>query len=460
MEGISTYFDSLPFPLTKGQKNALLAVEEGGHTVICGKGGVGKSALLQILKDYYKDEIIFCGSTGAANANLFNFKGGVGTAARVFSLPRHQALPTDWKNPSRYTNTIFAKNDRVKRVVIDEGFMLNSEQLALILNWIKRFNKKTKRREKRDIQLIIVGDAGQLPPVIKDSTYYRREYGHELFFLSNVFKEANFKVCLLNEVVRQSDKVYKAALDVIRYGQVDRYDGVIDWFNRRHIPAPEDAVVICPTNKQVDYYNLKAFNRNPNECFCYGASVKDDYSLNDSPVPLELDLKRGLKVVSIVNDPSGDNRYVNGTQMEVLDCTSEGVWCKILRTGEDVFITPYTFEEQEVYVASTLIDEKGNEVVITDIRIKGSLESIPIKPSASLSGHRCQGITIDYPVLVDMGSKYPFTNMDFGQQLLYVILSRPTSIENLYLKNPLDKDFIKNCTDTLKWLNKIETIYG
>ena len=453
---ISMLFDTLPYELTEGQKNALLTVESGGHVLIGGRGGVGKSSLLQLLKDFYKDEILFCGSTGISNANLFDFKGGAGTAARVWSLPRHEATPKDWKETSKYTNTIFAGSAQILRVVIDEAFMLNSEQLALILHRIKRFNKATKKRPARDIQLILVGDAGQLPPVIKNHNYLRGKYGHELFFLSDTFKEAGFKICFLNQVVRQDDKIYKAALDVIRYGEKDRYDGVLKWFNRRVLPAPDDAVVICPTNKQVDRYNQIAFDRNPNDCFCYEAEYTGNYDKDNCPVPHELFLKEGLKVITLINDPSGEGKFVNGTQMHVLSCEHEGTWCRVVRTGEEVFVPVHEFEEQEIYVERQEPNLEGELVDILGTRVKGTCSTLPLKASSCLSGHRAQGLTIDYPVLVDMGSTWPFVNLEFGVQNLYVILSRPSNIKYLYLKKPLTKEFIKVCTDTLEWLEKYE----
>ncbi len=449
---ISMLFDTLPYQLTEGQKNALLTVESGGHVLIGGKAGVGKSSILQLLKDFYKDEILFCGSTGVANAALFDHKGGAGSAHRVWSLPLTEATPKDWKEVSKYTNTIFSGSCQIKRVVIDEAFMLNSEHLAIILHRIRRFNKASKKRKERQIQLILCGDAGQIPPVLKNRKYYEEHYGHPLFFLSDTFKEANFKICFLNQVMRQDDKVYKAALEVLRYAEKDRYEGVLKWFNRRAVPAPEDAVVICPTNKQVDKYNRIAFDRNPNECFCYEAEYTGNFDKKNCPVPEELFLKEGLKVISLVNDPSGEVQYVNGTQMIVQQCTAEGVWCEIVRTGESILMPIHEFEEHEVYVEDQVPNEEGTLVDVLGTRVKGTCSTVALKLSACLSGHRAQGMTIDYPLLVDMGSDWAFKNTDFGNSLLYTILSRPTCIEYLYLKKPLTKSFIKVCTDTLEWL--------
>ncbi len=447
---ISMLFDTLPYKLTEGQKNALLEVEKGGHVLIAGRPGVGKSSLLQLLKDFYKEEIIFCGSTGIANAALFNFQGGAGSAHRCFSLPLTEATSKDWRESSKYTNTLFSGSDTIRRVCIDEAFMLNSEQIAMILHKLKKFNKASKKRGERQIQLILCGDASQLQPVNNNPKYYKEKYGHELFFLSDTFKEENFKTCFLSEVVRQDDKVYKAALDVIRYAEEDRYEGVLNWFNKRVLPAPEDAMVIAPTNKQVDRYNNIAFDRNPNECFCYEAEYTGNFDKNSCPVPEELYLKKGLQVISIVNDPEG--KWVNGTKMTVVQPTAEGVFCTINRTGEELLIPLHTFEEQEMYVESQEMNKEG---VLTDVlgtRTKGTCTTVGLKPAAALSGHRAQGMSIDFPVLVDMGSDWVFRNTPFGSLILYVILSRPSDIKYLYLKKPLTRYFIKSCKDTLEWL--------
>jgi hypothetical protein len=446
----------LPFELTTGQKNALSMIETGKHTLICGQPGVGKSAILEILKEFYGDTIIFGGLTGAANAGLFNHKGGVGTAHKIWSLPLGIATSKDWKDVNKYTNTIFAGSDKVLRVVLDEGFMLNSEQLALINHRIKRFNKKTKKRKQRSIQLIVVGDPAQIQSVLKSDQIeiYKEKYGHELFFLSDIYKDMNFQVCMLTEVMRQKDPVFKAAMQVIRNGEKHRYHKLLQWLNRRVIPAPESAVVIAPTNKQVDYYNKLAFDRNPNECFCYTAEIEGDFNMDNCPVPMELDLKEGLSVVGITNDIEG--RWVNGTAMTVGQCTSEGVYCKIVRTGEEVFVPLFTFEEHELFVEGQEFNHEGVLVDTLGTRVKGSCTTVGLKPAASLSGHRCQGMTADYPILIDMGSEWPFLNTDFGVNLLQVMLTRVTKLEYLYLKRPLTPAFIKVCEETLQWLSEVE----
>lgn len=446
----------LPFELTTGQKNALSMIETGKHTLICGQPGVGKSAILDIIKEFYGDEVIFGGSTGVANANLFDFRGGAGTAHKIFSLALGIATAKDWKETSRYTNMLFAGTDQIKRIVIDEGFMLNSEHLAIIQHRINRFNKKSKKRKERQIQLIIVGDPAQIPPVLSEQEVklFKEKYGHELFFLSDIYKKMDFQICLLTEVMRQKDPTFKAAMQVIRKGEEHRYEKLLQWLNKRVLPAPKDAVVLAPTNKQVDHYNELAFDRNPNECFCYTASIEGNFDMKSCPVPEELFLKEGLQVISLTNDQEG--RWVNGTAMTVVQCTSDGVWCTINRTGEQVLVPPYTFEEQEIYVEGKSINAAGEVIDVLGTRVKGSCTTIGIKPSASLSGHRCQGMTADFPILIDMGSEWPFKNTDFGVNLLQVMLTRVTKLEYLYLKKPLKPCFIKVCRETLEWLHTVE----
>lgn len=453
---ISDLYNMLPFDLTTGQKNALSMIETGKHTLICGQPGVGKSAILDIIKEFYGKSVIFCGSTGVANAALFNHKGGVGTAHRVWSLPLGIATPKDWKEVNKYTNTLFAGNDQITKVVIDEGFMLNSEQLAIIHHRIKRFNKKSKKRKGRNIQLIIVGDPAQIPPVLKPKQVetFKELYGHELFFLSETYKRMDFQVAVMSEVMRQKDPIFKAAMQVIRDGEKERYTKLLAWLNKRVLPAPKDAVVLAPTNKQVDHYNMLAFNRNPNECFCYTAEITGDYDMKNCPVPYELELKAGLPVITLTNDPEG--KWVNGTAMVVEQCTSDGVWCEIVRTKELVLIPPTILEEHEMYVEDTRTNEEGVQVDVLGERVKGTCSVVCLKVAASLSGHRCQGMTADYPILLDMGSDWVFKNTDFGVNLLQVMLTRVTKLEYLYLKKPLTPSFIKVCEETLQWLKELD----
>ena len=76
---------------------------------------------------------------------------------------------------------------------------------------------------------------------------------------------------------------------------------------------------------------------------------------------------------------------------------------------------------------------------------------IPIRPAASLTTHKSQGMTVDN-ILINMRNHTSFT-----RGLLYVSMSRPRKASGLYILLPLEKRINKTLTQdtgiTLKDLN-------
>ena len=453
-------FHTLPFPLTKGQKKAAYLIEQGEHCMILGSAGTGKSALMELVKTYFGNRVIFSATTGIANQRLFNYKGGDGTSARIFSLPIGLAATKDWKQVSRYCDKILFQSDSIDAIVIEEAGMLNAEQMALIEARINRANKKSKKRRQRKIQLIFVGDLLQLGTIVsdEDKPYFVEKYGSHLFFKSDAFKRLGFKTCFLDEVMRQDDPTFLAGLDVLRYGNEDRIERCLDWFNRRYVrDIPKGLPIISATNKVVDAENTKAFLSNPNEAGYYCAAINKDYDMKDCPVEFELALKVGLKVMTLINDQEG--RYMNGSLAEVTNMTSEGVTVKFAHNGVECLIEPFEFESKELYIADSYVDEDGEVKHVMESRVKGSCIHIPLKQASALSVHRSQGATIATEFVIDLGSTFLYTNCgSFGEALSYVALSRATDINNVYLKAPMKKEHLKVCEETILWLMSVGAI--
>ena len=456
MYNISDFYHVLPFELTEGQKRANELVASGNHCLIIGDAGSGKSTVMEIWKSFFGKRAIFCGSTGISNQRLFNYKGGNGTAHKVFSLPLGIAKPKDWKEVSRYTNEILAKSDQIEYIVVEEVSMLNSENIAMMFKRIDRFNKKTKKRRARDIKLILVGDLLQLPCVVDTRLkgYLEENYGSHLFFKSWEFEKRDVKVTFLGQVMRQNDRIFKAALNVLRYGQEERYERVLQWFNKRSgLPLPKNAPLISATNRVVNQANQQALHQNPNESFCYEAEFKDNYDRNACPVDVDLYLKQDLKVMTLINHPEGF--YQNGSMGYVVSCCADGAYVQFDHSGETHLVEPFIFEERELYVAGSYIDEQGIARDILDERVAGSFEQLPLKQASAITIHKAQGQTIDSEFILDLGWDKMYTDPyygDFGTALPYVGWSRSTKIENVFLKGKMTKDHIKVCFDTIEWL--------
>ena len=75
----------------------------------------------------------------------------------------------------------------------------------------------------------------------------------------------------------------------------------------------------------------------------------------------------------------------------------------------------------------------------------------PINLSLAITGHKLQGMTMEMMILSEINLK---------QNWLYVMLSRLTSLQGLYLTRPLTRDMFKpisnNLRRELEWLRGLE----
>ncbi|AUR91655.1 P-loop containing nucleoside triphosphate hydrolase [Vibrio phage 1.161.O._10N.261.48.C5] len=460
---ISDLYNVLPFELTTGQKN-FLSLATSGNNVFCqGSAGSGKSSVLQLLKQFWGDKVAFTAMTGIANMRLFEGKGGKGTTARVMGLPVGIAQPKHWKELTRACQEIMASSDKIEYLVIEECGGMNAEQLHLLQHRIHRLNKKSKKRRERNIKIILVGDILQLGTIVseEEKEFFTKRYGSHLFFKSDAFKEMNFQTVYLDEVKRQNDPIFMAALDVLRYGNEDRMFKLMEWLNKRYNPKPPVNVPrICATKRAVKAFNEAALNKNPNELFCYTPTIKGGFEYEDNcPIDYELEVKEGMVAMVMVNDPSGENRYQNGTVGILTQATADGVWIKLNSTGEEILIPPYEFIEYHDVEVSRTIREDGTEEVEYEQEEKGKAIHVPICHAAAITVHKSQGATIDSEFVIDMGSTWAYEKYkDFAMALAYVAASRSTDINNIHFKTKLRKEHIKVCEESITWLYSVDAI--
>lgn len=460
---ISDLYNVLPFELTTGQKNFLSLATSGSHVFCQGSAGAGKSTVLEILKQFWGDKVAFTAMTGIANMRLFDGKGGKGTTARVMGLPYGIAQPKHWKELTRACTEIMASSDKIEYLVIEECGGMNAEQLHMLQHRIRRLNKKSKKRRERDIKLILVGDILQLGTITNDEEkeIFINKYGSHLFFKSDAFKEMGFQTVYLDEVKRQKDKTFMAALDVLRYGNEDRMFNLLKWLNKRYNPRPPTNVPrICATKKAVAAFNTAALNKNPNDLFVYTPVIEGDFNYEDNcPIDYELEVKEGMIAMTLVNDPSDENSYQNGSSGIVTQCTADGVWVKMNHSGEEILIPPYEFIEYHDVEVSRTVREDGTEEVEYEQEEKGKAIHVPICHAASITVHKSQGDTIKSEFVIDMGSTWSYEKYDdFGQALAYVAWSRGTAVENIHLKTKLKKEHIKVCEESIMWLYSVDAI--
>lgn len=172
--------------LTRSQKEALETLESGKNTFLTGEAGTGKSFLLRHFVTKVKSfkTVLLSAPTGIASINIQ----GV-TLHRLFGLGTDVlSLAT----PPTLTQTAETlKNADI--LVIDEISMCRLDVFEKVMKTLKLANPT--------IQVVLVGDFLQLPPVLtsEEAEIYEELHGDRIYaFESDLWQEFSFVTKLCN----------------------------------------------------------------------------------------------------------------------------------------------------------------------------------------------------------------------------------------------------------------------
>jgi len=395
--------------------NEIIALFENSNKniFITGKAGTGKSSLINHIKKKTHKNLIVLAPTAIAALNI-NAK----TIHSFFNFPFHVITPDVIKK--HYNKKLIKQIDTI---LIDEVSMLRPD----IIDAIDLTLQIT--RENKDpfggIQIILVGDLYQLPPVVTNNeidvmnTLYPDGY---FFFNSNVIKKIDLIKFELSQVFRQSDTKLISLLDRARKATLDDDDLMV--FNQRLVKTdfivPEEVLTLSTNNYKVNSINASNLKNIQSKEFVYHAEIDGRYT--GVPVDEELKIKVGAQVMLVKN---GKN-WVNGTLATIDKLTKNEVYIKV---------------KDEVYLLEPEKWEKF-EYIISDKKISSSVSATftqyPLKLAWAATIHKCQGQTFENIVIdMDYGA--------FAHGQTYVALSRVVSLDGLFLRKPLrGEDFIFN----------------
>ena len=409
--------------LTEGQEAARAAVKSGKNVLISGPGGVGKSFLVHTIVDDLTaagKNILITASTGKA-ATLI---GGV-TCHRAFRIP----ISMTWEEePNVGEESPIMSADAV---LIDEISMIRIDVFEFIIKSLEVVNKK--RCPRQPIQLILVGDFAQLPPVIvrpkkgkpSESTLMSEFYGFDIrsgyAFMAPGWARYDITVITLNEVIRQTDEEMISAANALRMGSKDALAYFITHARKKGFPKGAPVTYLCATNKEVDKRNIDALAKLQGKAKTYTAQIYGKVEDQDKPVPETITLKVGAHVLMAINTDD----YHNGSSATVEKLNEDSVLVKITSTGKEVLVS-YNEWAVEDYVIGQ--DQRGKKTVWKEK--VGTYRQLPLRLGYAMTIHRAQGQTLE-KVVLESGKIFCY-----GQ--LYVALSRVRSMKDLYIKGDLN----------------------
>ncbi len=235
---------------------------------LTGKAGTGKTTFLHQLRQLTQKRFIVTAPTGIAALNA----GGV-TLHSQFLLPLGAYLPDgDAQVPygnffnSSYIarrNPLNSDRNKILReidlLVIDEVSMLRADVLDAI-DYRLRSARRDHSRPFGGVQLLLIGDMFQLPPVVKnhEMAVMREFYPSLYFFESIALKKSDFVYIEFEKVYRQSDSGFIGILNRLRTNATTRED--IDRLNDRYLDdndLPENTITLTTHNNQADDINRR-----------------------------------------------------------------------------------------------------------------------------------------------------------------------------------------------------------
>lgn len=418
-------------------------VEETGVSVfLTGKAGTGKTTFLKEIIRQTSKRFAVVAPTGVAAINA----GGV-TIHSFFQLPLCPYLPdvkelvTEYQMPERMRSL---RKERVKilrtldLLIIDEISMVRADILDAIDDILKRYRRNDK--PFGGVQLLMIGDIQQLPPVVKESErpYMEQVYSSPFFFNSKVLQRLPYVTIQLEKVHRQSDILFLDILNEVRSGMPS--EAALQELNKRLNPGfvpPEDErwIRLTTHNAQADSVNEAKMNALETDEATFEAQVEGIFPENAYPAETQLRLRVGAQVMFVRNDTSGEARYYNGKI-----ATVEKVKPQLIvkdETGESIVVTTEKWEN----IRYGLNEESGEIEGIVD----GTFEQVPLRPAWAVTIHKSQGLTFDH-VIIDAGSAF-----SFGQ--VYVALSRCRTLEGIILTTPITR----RCTFTSEEVSAFES---
>jgi ATP-dependent DNA helicase PIF1 len=398
------------------QDQALNILKTGANVFLTGEPGAGKTHTINTLVNYLRDrevEMAITASTGIAATHIGGMTihswSGVGIKTHLDKYDLDKIASSEY---------VSKRVRRTKVLIIDEISMLSTNMLDMV----DLVCREIKQNEEPfgGIQIILVGDFFQLPPIIKRDFEPKKqssliaEVGLPRIFAyeAGAWERARLVVCYLTEQHRQDDKDFLSVLSGIRANKVS--DEHLKHILSRQIEYddhPENITKLFSHNLNVDQVNNTELAKLEEKVKIFHMTAEGNDRIVETLQkgclsPEDLQLKIGAVVMCTKNNSK--EHFVNGTL---------GVVTEFAEFSGNPIVKTKSGRSIEVAPMDWTVEENG--------KIRAQITQIPLRLAWAITVHKSQGMSMDAAVM-DLSQVF-----EFGQG--YVALSRVRRLSGLYL---------------------------
>jgi ATP-dependent DNA helicase PIF1 len=418
--------------LNPGQQSAFNAIMEGKSIFLTGPGGTGKSFLIKEVYDKLSSpshSVSLTAMTGCAalllhsKAKTLHSWSGIGLGTDVVPL-----LVGKIKK-SRRTLLRWMKTDTL---VIDEVSMMTPE----LFEKLEEIARKIRRDERPfgGLQLIMVGDFFQLPPVSKGETAF--------VFESPLWTSMGLTTHALTEIVRQKNPEFQAILNEARTGSLTKASLKV---LRRRMDLDYKSLEIQPSmlftrRGEVDSINATHLKKLQTEKKTYKATTTfNPITQTRGFTKTSPEVEAAVQALDKVASYSVELTLAVGAQVMLLNNKTNG-----LVNGSRGVVVGFERPPNNEDLSGAKVQAKDQDTLFPLVKFKNGTQlieyhdwelqefpgvkrqQIPLKLAYAITIHKAQGATLDC-ALIDVGGR----TFEYGQA--YTALSRVKDMESLYI---------------------------
>lgn len=385
--------------------------------LIVGKAGSGKTTFLKELVKNTKKKMSVVAPSGIAA-----LEAGGQTIHSFFGFNTIAFVPGGSDGKMNISAGAQLWIQKLDTLVIDEISMVRADLLDHIDSRLQRI--RHNKKPFGGVQIVMIGDLKQIPPVVdeKEAEIVFKHYYTPYFFGSAILQKVDYLYLEFDRIFRQADKLFISLLNRVRDNKVANSDILI--LNSRYRKKFDPEAIQLTTHRRQAYaINMSKLEELPGKAYTYHGFIDRQYPKMDLPADEHLTLKKGAKVMFVLNRP--DEGYMNGTLGVVESLNENSIKVKIA-SGKVIGVNKGHWNNE--------VPEINPETKEIYSKVIGTYDQYPLILAWAITIHKSQGQTFDKAVVN--------LRRCFEEGQAYVALSRCRTLEGLFLSTQITRKSI------------------